>query len=107
MSEVILDPAAGVTAARDSSGAPNVGKGGFSQALHEARQMLERHLDNGGALFDGLQALEKKIDSRSVFDARELLRFQIQAQNLGLHVELASKVADSGLAAVRRLQSGG
>ena len=77
----------------------------FAQAMQRARELIERSLQQGSAIFSELHLLEKRISGKTTLQPRELLGFQIKAQDLGLRVELLTKVVESGTGALKRLQS--
>jgi hypothetical protein len=52
-----------------------------------------------------LGALQQKALGGGAFDARELLLYQIKAGQFNMRVELVSKVAESLLGTLRKLQS--
>ena len=57
-------------------------------------------------IFQELRVLQQRLLGAGAFEPRELLRYQIKAGMLHTQVELLSRLAESGLAAVRRLQNG-
>lgn len=60
----------------------------------------------GSNLQHDLQALQDKVLGGQAVSGRELISYQIRAQEFGLRVELLTKLADAGLHTVRRLQQG-
>ena len=52
-----------------------------------------------------VQDMQTKIAAGTRIDLREMISYQIKAGQLGLHVELISKVAESVLTTVRKLQT--
>lgn len=95
-----------VTALAGSAGPSNFE---LKPAAVSFSQILERIAERLG--FDGktdlhaeLASLQKVALGKSSFSNKELLLYQVKAGQMHLQVELVSKVAESGLAALRKLQ---
>ena len=81
-------PAQGFKELFDKIAAAPSSKDPFSNSLHKELGALQQKALGGGA-----------------FDARELLLYQIKAGQFNMRVELVSKVAESLLGTLRKLQS--
>ena len=60
-----------------------------------------------GGLHEQLSSLQKSVLNGKLFSPQELLKFQIQAGQFGLRVELISRVAESASATIRKFQQQG
>ena len=73
--------------------------GGFPQLL--------MRLENGlSEPYQVLAGYEARLKSGQKLSVQELIHFQVQAGHFGVGVELLSKLAESMIAATRRLQQG-
>jgi len=61
-------------------------------------------VEKSSDLYQSVVDFEKAVAGGKAISPKELLVFQIRASQFGVHVELLSKVAESGLSTVRRLQ---
>ena len=57
--------------------------------------------------FMAMKKLSQAASSGKTFTPKELLMFQIKANEFGVHVELVSKVSESANASIRKLQQQG
>ena len=57
--------------------------------------------------FQAMNQLTERVLRGDKLNSRELLLYQVKAGQFGMHVELISKVAESGSASVRKLQNQG
>ncbi|MCB0353123.1 MAG: hypothetical protein KDD64_06340 [Bdellovibrionales bacterium] len=60
-----------------------------------------------GGLHEQLSSFQKGVLNGQLFSPQELLKFQIQAGQFGLRVELISRVAESASATIRKFQQQG
>lgn len=77
---------------------------GMLQGLRQSSQDKNTILSGLDAHAD-LQTLQTQILSGKEFSPAELLRYQIVVSKFNLNVELVSKLAESLLASVRKLQN--
>lgn len=57
--------------------------------------------------FMAMKEISQAASSGKTFSPKELLMFQIKANEFGVHVELVSKVSESANASMRKLQQQG
>ena len=56
--------------------------------------------------FDAVKEIKQKLFSGQEISTRELLTYQLKAQDVHFKVELISKVAETALASAKKLQQG-
>src|SRR4051812_18311221 len=75
----------------------------FSDAIRKQRQRLA---DNLLDPIQQLDALRQSLKTQQTLSPRQLLAYQVEVNQLGLRIEMLSKVADTALTVTKRLQNG-
>ncbi len=79
---------------------PAEGHISFKEVLAGVNSAMQESSD----IFGSIRQFQSTVMSGRKISPKELLVFQIRASQFGVHVELLSKVAESGLSSLRRLQ---
>jgi hypothetical protein len=82
---------------------PELSAGANFRKVQQALRSVEN--ETGNSIFTEVAAIQKRILDGKKLSTQELLVYQIKANQFGLHVELVSKVAESSLSTLKRLQS--
>lgn len=77
---------------------------GFDQVFDQIKKTVEQKDLFGTRLHGEITTLQARLQGGKGINAAELLTYQMKAQELGLRIELVSKVAESVLSTFRKLQ---
>ena len=101
-----ISPGMSITALPTQPVAAPKKPGGFDAVWTKVGEEVSKNDLFGLGLHQELTKVGQAIAGGRDLSARELLLYQVRAGQLGLRVELVSKVAESGLQTVRKLQQG-
>ena len=69
------------------------------------KQLKDSLRSSGDGLYSDIQRLQQQVMSGKSLSSQELITYQIKAHQFGLQVELVSKVAESAVSSLKRLQN--
>jgi len=101
-----LPPVQGLSPGRPGQASVSAGgSSGFKELFDKLGSSSSPKDIFANGLHKELKAIQEKALEGGAFQARELLLYQIKAGEFNLRVELVSKVAESLLGTLRKLQS--
>ena len=85
---------------------PAVTKAQSGNSFREILKGVDDAIRQSGSVQQTLDSFQSNIMSGKEIPLRDMMSYQIQASRFGVHVELLSKAVESGMSAMRKLQSG-